>query len=697
MKTYLARCTADIALFALASVSLSAQTTINQTESASSEVMQLSPFTVSSNFDEGYRAENSVSGTKTNTEIRKTPQSIQVVNNSFISDQQALVMADALRYTSGVTEGNNSRGDRFEMRGFTTGIPFKNGFRDTGRAPRDTANIDRIEVAKGPASVIMSRTSPGGAMNILSKLPLPTAATELEAQVGADDFKRAVLDTTGPLGGTSLNYRLTGAWQDSGSYIDTFYIQRTFASPIVSFQVTPELRLLAEWEYIRDERRPYDGILAYGTAPLNVGPETYYGEPFAYNDVESLTQRYEALYTRGSHFSARVAFRDNRTDEIGDIVNQTGVTANGQSVNRRVSRQDNYVDNQYFQTDLLFDFQTTNIRHKLLVGFEYGWNLTGGAVDRASLAAISVQNPMRGVALPGTFSPFSNNATDTWYRDYYVQEQAFFFDEKLSVIAGARWADFDSYSRNYRNGSSSREGGRAPNPRYGLVWLPREGVSLYAVSSEIQVPSTTADPDGTTFDPVQSELFEVGSRFEFAQKRVALTVSYFDLVQRNVLQEDPNRQGFRIQSGESSSKGVELDLTANPLPGWQILGAASFITAEVSGDANPARIGLRLPNTPDRTFSLWNKYTLQGGKLKGMGFGLGVINATDRTGDANNSFIVPGYTRVDLSLGYSHRNWSTDLIIRNALNEDYIEAVSSRTSVRPGAPASFLARLRYRF
>ena len=99
------------------------------------EAVILSPFVITSETDKGYRSENTVSGTKTNTEIRKTPQSIQVINHSFISDQQSQVMADALRYTSGVTEGNNSRGDRFEMRGFTTGIPFRNGFRDTGRAP----------------------------------------------------------------------------------------------------------------------------------------------------------------------------------------------------------------------------------------------------------------------------------------------------------------------------------------------------------------------------------------------------------------------------------------------------------------------------------------------------------------------------------------------------------------------------------
>ncbi|MCC5023330.1 MAG: hypothetical protein J6386_11295 [Candidatus Synoicihabitans palmerolidicus] len=108
-----------------------------------------------------------------------------------------------------------------------------------------------------------------------------------------------------------------------------------------------------------------------------------------------------------------MAYRNNQTNDVGDIVNQTEVSANGELVNRRVSRQNNYVDNHYLQTDLLFNFETGAVRHNLLAGYEYGWNLSGGAVDRASLAPIAVVNPQRGQATPGTFSPCSNNSTDT--------------------------------------------------------------------------------------------------------------------------------------------------------------------------------------------------------------------------------------------------------------------------------------------
>ena len=184
-----------------------AQSTVTAPVGVQEEVVQLSAFEVSTKQDEGYRSNNSASGNKTGTAIRETPQSIQIVNQSFIDDLQARSVADALVYTSGLTEGQNSRGDRFEIRGFTTGIPFKNGFRDSGRAPRDTANFDRIEVAKGPASVIFSRTSAGGAVNILTKLPQRRRLVEVTATLGANEYYRGTLDVTGPLTGDKLLYR----------------------------------------------------------------------------------------------------------------------------------------------------------------------------------------------------------------------------------------------------------------------------------------------------------------------------------------------------------------------------------------------------------------------------------------------------------------------------------------------------------
>lgn len=248
------------------------------------ETVQLSAFEVSTKQDEGYRSNNSASGNKTGTAIRETPQSIQIVNQSFMDDLQARSVADALVYTSGLTEGQNSRGDRFEIRGFTTGIPFKNGFRDSGRAPRDTANFDRIEVAKGPASVIFSRTSAGGAVNILTKLPQRRRATEVALTVGGNDYYRGTIDTTGPLSSDQLLYRVNVAWQDSGSFRDDGFIHRLFFTPVISVILGPRTRLNVEFEYLRDRRVNDAGLVAVGNRVVKMPANTFYGDP---DDVNS--------------------------------------------------------------------------------------------------------------------------------------------------------------------------------------------------------------------------------------------------------------------------------------------------------------------------------------------------------------------------------------------------------------------------
>lgn len=664
-------------------------------------VVTLSPFEVSVAQDDGYRSTNAVTGAKTNTPIRETPQSIQIINRSFLDDQQVLAMADALRYTSSIIEDNSPRGDRFGVRGFVTGIPFKNGFRDTGRAPRDTANFDRIEVAKGPASVTLSRTSPGGALNVLTKLPQRRAAQEITFSAGSDAFYRATFDVTGPLGQSQqLFYRLNAAWQNSESFRDTFFIRRSFFSPALTWQPNERTRVHLEVEYFHDIRRTDNGLAAVGDHVVAVPRGTYYGEPYDRNTVDQITARYEVLHTLRPWLSVRQATRFNQAREWGYETlfrNPTNLTATSVELLRQVEHtHDNFVSNTYTQNEILFDFTTGPMRHKTIVGFEYGFNLDGGIRDRATLANINLYNPVRGVAVPGVFTPNANNAAMTWFRESYAQDQVYLFHGRLTLLAGVRHANYGQRSNNYRTGAVTRGGGSDPNPRYGAVWLPTDTLSIFAARTYLQVPSTGANPDGFIFEPVQSQLTELGARAELFERRLAVGASYYDLVQSNVLVPDPVLAGFRIQTGERTAQGFELDLTARPAPGWQVLGAAAFTDAKISRDTS-IPVGNKLANTPDRSYSLWNKYNLRQGALKGLGLGAGVIYVGARKGDTNNTFSIDAYTRVDLSLDYRWGRWGFALNVRNALDEKYIRSASSRTSIFPGEPRALLSRVRYRF
>src|SRR5688572_14914794 len=480
---------------------------------AGADPIVLSPFEITTSQDEGYRSNNSASGSKTNTAIRETPQSIQIVNQSFMDDIQARSVADALLYTSGITEGQNPRGDRFEIRGFTTGIPFKNGFRDTGRAPRDNANFDRIEVAKGPASVIFSRTSPGGAVNILTKLPQPRPFIGVSTTVGGYDYYRATLDLNGPLAGKNLLYRLNVAYQDSGSYRDHGFIHRQFVAPVFSWIIGSRTRLNVEFEYLRDRRVNDAGIVAVGTTPLPIDPSTFYGDPDDVNATEQISGRYEILHSFESGIALRHAFRVNQTNERGYETQFNSVNTTTLLLNRaRRYLVDENVDYFYVQTEASYELRATGGRHKLIAGFEFGCNFDGGITDQAPMTSTSVLAPDR-----GTTGAFTNNRWldgTTWVEEYFVQDQFYFLEDKLALLAGARFARIEQFNTNKRTNVKTDTSGDAPNPRFGIVWLPNDSLSVFANRSDLLTPQSGANPDGTTFDPITAVLTEVGARFD---------------------------------------------------------------------------------------------------------------------------------------------------------------------------------------
>lgn len=655
----------------------------------------LSPFEVSTEQDDGYRSNNSASGNKTNTAIRETPQSIQIVNASFMDDLQARSVADALLYTSGITEGQNPRGDRFEIRGFTTGIPFKNGFRDTGRAPRDNANFDRIEVAKGPASVIFSRTSAGGAVNILTKLPQPRRFAAASATLGGNEYYRGTIDVNTPLKGDHLLFRINAAWQDSQSYRDSTFIHRQFVAPVFSWIIGPRTRLNVEFEFLRDRRTNDAGIVALGTAPLAVPANTFYGDPDDVNFTEQYNGRYEFLHNFESGVALRHALRINQTNERGYDTQFNSVNATTMTLNRsRRYLAAEGVDNFYVQTELSYELRGFGGRHKLIGGFEVGYNFDGGVTNQATLTPTSLLNPTRGTT--GVFAPNRWLDGTTWVSEYFIQDQFYFLEDKFALLAGARYAVIENFNTNKLTNVKTNTKGEAPNPRLGAVWLPNDWFSMFVNVSDLLTPQNGANPDGTTFDPVAAKLGELGARADLLNRRLTLTGSFYDLRNTNVLNTDPDRPGYRIQTGEERTRGMEFDVVGRPTPQWQVIGSTNISNAIVSQDTGANR-GNRRANSPSHTYSLWNRYQIEQGPLKGLSGGIGIVHLSGRFGDVGNTYYIPEYTRFDLALSYRKKTWDVSLNVQNLADEDYIRAANGRLSIRPGSPRDFSLRYRQRF
>lgn len=654
----------------------------------------LSPFEVLTNQDEGYRASNTASGNKVDTPIRETPQSIQIVNAIFMEDIQARSLADALVYTSGITEGQSPRGDRFEIRGFLTGIPFKNGFRDTGRAPRDTANFDRIEIAKGPAGVIFSRTSAGGMVNIITKLPQPRRFLHLDTTVGGFDYLRSTLDFNAPLG-EKVFFRLNAAFQDTQSFRTSVFARRLFVAPTLSWMLGANTRLNVEFEYLKDDRTNDAGLVAAGPIIAPVDPATFYGDPDDINRTRQITARYELLHSFASGLSLRHATRVNQTNERGYDTRIERVNPATYEITRtRRHLIAEGVDNFYLQTDLTYEQRGERARHTLLAGMEIGYNDDGGITDGAPLTPTHVINPQPGVT--GVFINDRWADSTTWVTEYFLQDQVYFFGDRLSLLAGARFSRTESYSTNKRVNTTQMRSNESWNPRYGLVWLPKPSTSIFLNFSQLASAVLFANPDGRRFDPTIAELAEGGVRFELLDRRFFLNASLYQLRNTRTLIPDPQRADYFIATGEQRTRGLEFDFVGKPTKNWQWVGSANVADALFSRHTGELQ-GNRRINTPSHTYSIWTRYDVTHDALRGAWVGVGLLRLSGRYGDAANSFYVPSYLRIDASVGYGTPRWDVALMVKNLNDQKYIRATSSELSVYPGSPLDYSIRLRVRF
>lgn len=664
------------------------------------EPVSLSAFVVSDGKDIGYRATNAMGATKTNTPIQETPQSIQVINNEFILDQGALSLDDAMRYTSGVSIGTDLRGDRYSMRGYVTGIPSKDYFRDTGRTPREMSNISRVEVVKGPAAFTFGRTNPGGVINLVVKRPLYDPETTVTGVVGSDSLYRAELDTTGPIdAGHHLAYRAIGAWEDAKSPRDGFFVKRKFVTPSLLLQITPDTSLRVETEYLYDNRTPNRGlVMINGQVPSYV-PLT---ENYQWDGSRITTTQYnyfaELLHKINSHISLRLATRYNNADEFSYVTNVSAVNATTGALTRTVQRSnDVVVDNRYTQAEILVQGDTFGIQHSILGGTEIGWNDTDSIVDQATLPTTNIVNPDTHLA-PGVFAPNSNVRTDTAFKSLYLQDQLFFFDHHLTALVGVRRDQFSQNAINRRVTPASFQyiEGQYVDPHYGLAWMPTKELMVYATYSTANVPPTQANPDGAVLQPAVGKIKEVGAKTTFLDERLTSTFALYQVDQDNVSVVDPTRINYLINAGSRQNKGAELDTTWIISNQWTALVSLAYNSGRVTSDTQ-LPIGSPLPRNPKRAATVWTRYDFKHGIWKNLTLGLGWIYADGSYADNVGAIFLPGYNRWDALVRYRYKKIDVSVNFRNLTDRRYFQSAASNFDVLPGLPFSVETSVRVRF
>jgi iron complex outermembrane receptor protein len=643
--------------------------------------------------DDDYYVPDASTATGTDTPIEDTPLSIQVVPQQVLEDRNVTELGDALETVAGVVSasgrGTSSNGPDFLIRGFD-GQQFRDGITYFSLAPLSASDIESVEVLKGPASVLFGQGNPGGIINLVSKKPLNEPFYEVSFTAGNFNTYRSNLDFSAPLNDAkTVKYRLNISYENYESFRDFVNGERFLVSPILTWDISPNTSIDFYGQYVRDRETTDEGLVALGNGVVDVPQERFLGEDFGEFEQEQFNLGYRFNHQFNQNLSVRhaleyIQFEPRRFGALADFFDEsTG------ELDRIAFATGGDYSRFFTNAEAIGKFKTGSIKHQLLFGTEYRHDAEDPSFQFPPYSSINVFNPVY-TEEPFDFEPefFRDDNVDTV--GVYLQDQIDFLPN-LKVLAGVRFDYVDQFRTERNLGEPRTELEQSDSdftPRFGVVYQPIEPVSLYA-SYTTSFLAAFPEVDSPTFDPETGRQFEVGVKADIAEQ-LSMNFAVFDIRKQNVLTQDPENPLLSVQTGELASRGIELSLGGEILPGWDITAGYTYLDAFVSED-NTDIVDNALANVPDNQFSLWTSYELQQGNLEGLGFGLGFLYLSDRAGDLDNSFTLPGFFRTDAALFYERNNWRAQLNIENFFDIDYFSASrfsnsGSRLSVDPGAP-----------
>ena len=643
---------------------------------------------------------------KIDAPLRDIPQTIDVIPDQVIRDQRALSMQDAVRNVAGIgmATGDGQR-DQFVIRGnIAYGDLFIDGVRDDALYFRDLSNIERIEILKGPASVLYGRGSSGGLINRVSKKP-GTEGGEIVVSYGSWEDKRGEIDLGHVFTGNDVAVRLTGAIERSDSYRDQGFLRREAIAPSVLFAPSDRTRILLQADYLRDRRVTDNGIPAFQGRPVDVRASTYYGAAnaravdFSQSEVWSTTATLDHEFSDTLKLHNALRYYDytlDRQNTIPNVVNEAArtVTLNRQSTDR--------AEHGWFnQLELSGRFSTGPLEHKLLLGFETGrqskYELR---IDRANIATVDLFDPVLPVL------PLEVAGTPGTHRTGVYKTLGFYAQDMISL--GEHWKALAGlrYDR-FRQEVHQRIAGQPDlartdtfwSPRIGLVWQPTPAQSYYVSWNKSYQPSGETFALSTSSADIAPEKTinrEIGAKFDLFDGKLSTTISAFNLKRSDIKATDPILLRV-VPVGVQRTRGIEISAQLELSQGWQAIASYAYLDARITRspalDSGVPIQGNRPTLTPVNSASLWLMRSF--GDRFGLGGGVNYVG--DRQANLANSVVLPEYITADAMAWARLGKLKAQLNIRNIFDRDYF--VSGHGTVgnlnMPGAPRSAMLTLRY--
>ncbi|MDM9379411.1 TonB-dependent siderophore receptor [Chlorogloeopsis sp. ULAP01] len=649
-----------------------------------------------------YNVQSAPSSTKIDVPLRDVPQSIQVVPRQVLEDRQVTRLDEFTDNVSGVQRiFGFGTASGYNIRGFFAGYEnLRNGFRNLGN-PRDIANIERVEVLKGPTSVLYgggSAFSLSGLVNTVTKKPLDNPFYQGNFTAGSFDFYRPSIDINVPLlPDRSALSRLNVAYENANSYRDFVNKENFFIAPVLTLQVSPQTTFTTEFEYL-DYSFIFDKGFPLVPESLKLPRNRFLGEPGldpTTGNVSSITGDLEHKFSENWKFRQGVNVTINNVEVGNARLYRISLQDDRRTLNRTSSQGAQKSESYTSQSEISGKFNTGSLRHNVLLGVELSRFKYGYDVFEAPLAPIDIFNPIYG-ARPGEFTLSFAGEQGGDNIGVYLQDLIEILPN-LKVLAGGRFDVVDSFYKDRPTNTVLNEQTDSRfSPRIGIVYQPSHFTSLYFNWTNSFVPQIfSRSRTGEQFKPEIGEQFEFGIKQNFFDNRLSANLAFYQITRQNVLTADPIDPNFSVQTGEQRSRGIELDIAGEILPGWKIIATYSYTDAVVTEDNNPNLIGDRTAGVPEHSASLWTTYEIQKGNLQGLGFGLGLVYAGEREVSLPNTFTVPSYLRTDASIFYRRSNYRIGLNFKNLFDVKYYEV--DGFSLLPAAPLTVLGAVAVEF
>ena len=662
--------------------------------------------------DKGYIAKNTMTGAKTDTPIREIPQSISVVTREQMDDRFSEQIEDTIAYTSGVTAspwGVDDRFDQFLIRGFDIGpyAVYRDGLPqkaiDFSGFKAEPYGLERVEVLKGPASVLYGSNEVGGIVNLVTKRPTQDPLYSAYASYGSFNTYETGIDLGGPLDKEGVwTYRLTGLFRDGQTQTDFSKNNRVFIAPAITWSPSADtsLTILANYQWDK------------------LTPNTFL--PIASPDFPNIPKFSRSFTTSDPNFDRFDADHGSIGYEFEHSFNEEwkiwqNLRYSQQNTDYRHLYYSNMIDDDtmgrtaftvdetatLFSVDngVQYDYEGKRIKNTLLMGFSYDRQTVDGQNGfEAEGPSLNINDPIYGIDVPSP--PIYVDRRQTVDQiGLYAQTQTKFDDHWLLTLGGRQsWVEDKTFDR--LSNSTSEQSDSAFSGKVGLGYLFDNGLTPYISYSESFTPTIGQGFSGQSFSPSEGQQYEAGVKYEPDYFPGTVTGSVFEITKSNVLTPDPDNLGFDVQTGEVRHRGFELETVVNLFHGVSLTGSYTYLDAEITSSNVDGELGNRPALVPEHQASLWAKYTFESGAFEGLNIGSGVRYVGSSFGDNANQIEVGSYTLVDAAISYEKNGWKGSLKANNVFDKEYYSTCagdSSNTSCIYGEGRAIKATLSAKF